>query len=151
MFFKIFNTDVYLTSLKPELESRNREKVQISDIISDMRDIILRDGATFVVVFDDNISANVKFSDISIDILEHPEKYIVDACKEYEFCQIEDSKCEGGIIRFSIGLNDEGEYYLLSEDDKYQEEYFIGKDGSCFEEIFYDIIENILLGYRMFI
>lgn len=64
------------------------------------------------------------------DMLTRPEKY-VDAYEDVEFLILPDERAAGGIVRFSIGKDEDTDgFYIVSEDDDISEDFYPSDDES---------------------
>lgn len=148
--FTVFDTDVYFSSNQAELMKHNGEKIKILDILPPTKCDISDVGIMFQIQFlEDNTTTDAFNDEVSIEILSHPDMY-ADEHTEYEFAQLLCESFAGGLVRFSMGVDDDGEYYLTAEDDNCAEDYYVDKDGESFEDIFYDLVKKVILNEPIF-
>lgn len=147
--FKVFDTDVHFSSNQAELMKHNGERIKILDILPPTKCDISDVGIMFQIQFEDSTGTDAFNDEVSIEILSHPDMY-ADEHTEYEFAQLECENSTGGLVRFSMGVDDEGEFYLTAEDDEYAEDYYVDEDGESFEDIFYDLVKKVMLNKPIF-
>lgn len=66
-----------------------------------------------------------------VDVLNHPEKYI-DEYTDTEILIVPDEKASGGLIRFSVGVDD-GVYYVVVEDDYCADDIYQDRDETLMQ------------------
>ena len=76
------------------------------------------------------------------DILKYPDKFI-DEYSDTEILTLPDCEAAGGILRILVGVDEDGRYYLVLEDDDAAEDVY-PKDEETLMETFVRILdENI--------
>ena len=76
------------------------------------------------------------------DILKYPDKFI-DEYSDTEILTLPDCEAAGGILRILVGVDEDGRYYLVLEDDDTAEDVY-PKDEETLMETFVRILdENI--------
>ena len=58
-----------------------------------------------------------------LDILKHPEDFI-DEYSDTEIMALPDYEAAGGILRILVGVDEDGRYYLVLEDDDTAEDIY---------------------------
>lgn len=77
-----------------------------------------------------------------LDILKRPEAFI-DECSDTEILTLPDFEAAGGILRILVGVDEDGRYYLVLEDDDMAEDVYPEEDETLMETFVRVLDENL--------
>lgn len=77
-----------------------------------------------------------------LDILKHPEDFI-DEYSDTEIMTLPDYEAAGGILRILVGVDEDGRYYLVLEDDDTAEDVYSKNEETLMETFVRILDENI--------
>lgn len=146
--FTVFDTDVIFNTSETKYKKYNGSSVEITDVLTEKECDIYDVNVMFKIQFEDETTSDAYCDEIEIQALVHPEEYI-DEHTDYEFAQFETENAAGGLIRFLMGVDDDGEYYLTVEDDNSANDYY-AEDHETLEDVFYRLLTEIIVGNPMF-